>query len=74
MKVSQLLHVLEKDADIVIDDYGAPVDSTTIYEGTARGIVRDNPINKMHVECIFACNDTLFVLASKPDKKGQGRQ
>ena len=74
MKVSQLLHVLEKVADIVIDDYGAPVDSTTIYEGIARGIVRDNPINKMHVESICACNGTLFVLASQPDKKGQGRQ
>lgn len=65
MKVSQLIHTMDKDDVIVIDDYNAPIDNMTIYEGTGRGIKRDNPINQMHVRSICAKDDTILVLAEK---------
>ena len=70
MKVSQLLHAMDKDDLIVIDDFDAPIDNMTIYLGTVRGITRDNPINKMHIESICADNDTILVLATNPRSKG----
>lgn len=69
MRVSQLLHVMDKDDVIVIDNYNAPIDNTTIYEGAVRGINRDNPVNRMHVASICAKNDTIFVLAEEPRER-----
>lgn len=65
MRVSQLIHAMDKDELIVIDDYDAPINKMTIYRGTVRGIKRDDPINKMHVHSICADNDTILVLAAK---------
>lgn len=69
MKVSQLLHVMDKDDEIVIDNYNAPINNTVIYKGTVRGIKRDNPVNQMHVSSIFANDDTIFVLAEEPRER-----
>lgn len=40
MKVSQLLHAMDKDDFIMIDDFDAHIDNMTIYIGTVRGITR----------------------------------
>lgn len=69
MRVSQLLHVMDKDDLITIDDYDVPVDRMTIYTGIVRGIKRDDPVNKMHVLSVHADNDTILVLVSQPRKK-----
>lgn len=61
MRVSQLIHADE----IVIDDLDAPIDKMTIYKGSVRGIKKDNPVNKMHIESICAENDTILVLVVK---------
>lgn len=71
MKVSQLLHVMDKEDLISIEDYNAPIDKMTIYEGAVRGIKRDDAINKMHVYGICAVNDTICVLAEKPRARGE---
>lgn len=71
MKLSQLLHAMDKDDMIVIDDYNAPIDNMTIYQGTVRGIKRDNPINQMHVSSICAKDDTILVLVEKASKGGE---
>ena len=65
MRVSQLIHAMDKDDMIVIDDYNAPIDNMIIYEGTVRGIKRDSPINQMHVSSICAKDDTILVLTEK---------
>lgn len=70
MKVSQLLHAMDKDDLIVIDDYDKPIDKMTLYKGNVRGIKRDNPINKMHILSICADDDTILVLVVKPKLKG----
>ena len=71
MRVSQLIHAMDKDDMIVIDDYNAPIDNMTIYQGTVRGIKRDNPINQMHVSNISVIDDTILVLAEKTSKGGE---
>lgn len=70
MKVSQLLHVMGRDEFIVIDDYDKPINEMTLYRGTVRGIKKDNPINKMHVESVRADDNIILVLAINPQKKG----
>ena len=70
MRISQLLHAMDKDDVVEICDFDAPIDDNLIYKGSVRGISRDNPINRMHVECILAQNGTIFVLARKPRAKG----
>lgn len=70
MRVSQLLHVMDKDDDIIIDDGNKKIDRCRIYSGTVRGIKRDNPINKMHVVVIYPYDNKLLVLAETSKKKG----
>lgn len=69
MKVSQLIHVMDRDDDIVIDDYDAPMDRMRIYSGAVRGIKKDNPINKMVVMSVCADNDAILVLAIEPRRR-----
>ncbi len=64
MKVSQLIHAMHRDDEIVIDDFYLPIDTMTVYIGAVRGIKKDNPVNKMHVMSIHAMNDKIYVLAS----------
>lgn len=70
MKVSQLLHAMDKDDLIVIDDYDKPIDKMTLYKGNVRGIKRDNPINKMHIMSVCANDDRILLLAVNPKEKG----
>ena len=62
MKVSQLLHTIDRDDCVAIDDKNAPIDRNRIYDGTVRGIRKDDPINKMHVLCVFAADDKIHIL------------
>lgn len=70
MRVSQLLHAMDKGEYISIDDYDAPITECNLYRGIVRGISKDNPINRMHVKSICADNDTILVLAVKQREKG----
>lgn len=70
MRVSQLIHAMDKDDLIIICDYNAPIDKMTLYKGTVRGIKRDNPINRMHIECVCADNDKISLLVVEPKEKG----
>lgn len=74
MKISQLLHAMDKDEFIIIGDYDKPINEMTLYEGTVSGIARDNPISKMRVQSICADEDTILVLATRPTEKGGERE
>ena len=65
MRVSQITHAMGKDEKIMIHDYDAPVSKALLFEGTPRGIKRDDPINKMHVNGIIADGDVICVLVRK---------
>ena len=70
MKLSQLLHVMDKDDKIIVDDGNKKIDRMRVYSGTVRGIKRDNPINKMHIVAIYPYDNKLLVLAETSNKKG----
>lgn len=69
MKVSQLIRVMDRGDDILIQDENLPIDQMTIYEGTVRGIKKDNPVNVMHVTCVSAIGDLIAVLVSNNQKE-----
>lgn len=65
MRLSQLIHAMDRDDDICVSDYGAPIDKSLLYDGIVRGIKKDNEINKMHVVNVTACDDVVCVLVSR---------
>lgn len=69
MKVSQLLHAMDLEDDIIIENGNERIDRMTIYKGEVRGIKRDDPVNRMHVEHIFACENVMVVLVNGESKK-----
>lgn len=72
MKVSQLLHTMDRDDVIVIDNGNkySRLNKMRVFEGTIRDIKRDSPINKMIVKYIFANKNVIYVMAEEPRKKG----
>ena len=71
MKVSQLIHAMDRDDLIVIDDFDAPIDKMNLYIGKVMGIYKDNPINKMHIKSICADNDMILVLVRTEGKRNE---
>lgn len=65
MRLSQLIHAMDRDDDISVSDYGAPIDKCLLYDGIVRGIKKDNEINKMHVVNVTASDDVVCVLVSR---------
>ena len=70
MRVSQLIHAMDKDDLIIVDDGNKRVTDMRVYNGKVGGIKKDNPINRYHVHHIFADGDTIVVLAEKQRAKG----
>ena len=70
MKVSQLLHAMDREDDIIIENGNERIDRMTIYKGEVRGIKRDDPVNRMHVEHVFACDNVMVVLVNEARVKG----
>jgi len=63
MRVSQLIHAMDRDEKIIIEDGNKRINRMRLYEGTCRGIKRDDPINRMHVNRVIACDNVMVVLA-----------
>ena len=70
MRVSQLIHAMDRDDLIIVNDGNKRISNMEVYNGEVRGIKKDNPINKYHVHHIFADGDTIVVLAEKQRAKG----
>ena len=69
MKLSQLLHKMERDARIIVEDTSLPIDRMRVYEGEVRGIKRDDALNGYYVENVLVDGNVLVVLAGKPNRK-----
>ena len=72
MKVSQLIHAMDRDDEIIVDDFDKRIPEMRIYSGKVRGIYKDNPINKMHVLSVAALDNVMHVLAIEPKEKKDG--
>ncbi len=70
MKISQLLHAMDREDNIIINDEEENIDKNRLYCGNVRGIYRDSPINKYHITKIFAYGDVIVVFAVEPKWKG----
>ena len=61
MRVSQITKVMDKDEWIEINDgFG----EGQLYRGPVRGIKKDAPFNKCHVQALAAIHDEIFVLVN----------
>ena len=69
MRVSQLTAVMEKEETICICDIRKTIDKCELYNGYVKGIKRDDPINKMHVNGVSACEGQIVVFVK--DERGQ---
>jgi hypothetical protein len=71
MRVSQLIHAMDRDDHIIVNDGNKRITNMCVYRGEVRGIKKDNPINRYYVHHIFADGDTIVVLAEDQRKKGE---
>ena len=70
MRVSQLIHAMDRDDLIIINDGNKKITELEVYRGEVRGIKKDDPINRYHIHHIFADGDTIVVLAENQRAKG----
>ena len=69
MKVSQVLHKMQRDELVHIFDSTKPIDKNTLYEGEVRGVKRDDPVNGKFVTGIWACDDTVVLDVAPPVRR-----
>ena len=74
MKISQVLHKMQRADQVHIFDSTVPIDKNTLYEGTVRGIKRDDPLNGRFVTGIWVCNDTLVLDVATPKRRGKNER
>lgn len=65
MRVSQLIHAMDRDDLIIVNDGNKRIANMQVYRGEVRGIKKDNPINRYYVHNIFADGDTIVVLGEE---------
>lgn len=65
MKVSALLHIMDNNDEICIEEFGKPINDMLLYERRVRGISRDSPINRMHMSCLCATNNTVYIVTEQ---------
>lgn len=70
MKLSQLLHAMDRDDVIIVNEEEQPIDETCLYRGEVKGIKRDSPLNKYHITKLFAFDDMVVVFTVEPRKRG----
>lgn len=62
MKLSQILHVMDRDETIIVNTCrDVPYPDKNLYTGTVRGIHKDSPLNKGHVKFLMAVDDRILV-------------
>ena len=64
MKLSQLLRVIDKEDKICVSDFDKPLEHRLLFCGEAKGIKKDNEINKMHVLKVTAYDDEILILVT----------
>lgn len=61
MRVSQVLHSMDKDEIVCIIDSARPVDNDVIYSGPVRGVHRDSLLNSLGVDMLFVIDDVFYI-------------
>ena len=71
MKVSQVLHKMQRDELVEIFDSTKPIDNNTLYEGEVRGFKRDDPLLGKSVTGIWADGDTVVLDIGENRRRGR---
>lgn len=69
MKISQVLHAMDRDELVRIFDSTKPFDRSLLYEGTVRGIHRDNPLLPLHVTMLMADSDVIVLDVGRNERR-----
>ena len=71
MRVSQILHKMDKDEAVVIFDSTKPFDNAVLYSGPARGVHRDSPLLGRGVSMIMADRDVIVLDVGFEERRGK---
>lgn len=69
MRVSQVLHAMDKDDTVVIVDLYGEGDEGELYCGFPGGVKRDDPLNRMHVDTLAACDGDLAIFVKRQTRE-----
>lgn len=61
MKVSQVTHCMERDAEVHIIDTSLPVDQMFLFTGPRRTLHKDNKLNHRHVRKLWPCDEAIVL-------------
>lgn len=61
MKVSQVTHAMERDAELHIIDSSHSVEQMFLFMDPRKDLHKDNELNQKHVSKIFACDDIIVI-------------
>lgn len=61
MKVSQITHCMERDAELHIIDSSLSVEQMFLFMGPRKDLHKDNELNKKHVRSIYAIYDVIVI-------------
>lgn len=61
MKVSQITHAMERDAELHIIDSSLPIDQMFLFQGPRRALHKDNDLNHRHVRKLWPCDDAIVL-------------
>lgn len=53
MKVSQLIHVMDRNDEIVINDFNEPIDKSLLYKGTIKDIKKKIILSIKCISLVF---------------------
>ena len=62
MKLSQLLHVIDKEDIIFVNDFNKQIENCFLYSGKAKDARTDKKVCEMHVLNVTACDEDLLIL------------
>lgn len=68
MRVSQVLHKMDRDEAVHIFDSTLPIDACSLYDGTVRGVHRDNPVLSRNVTMIMADGDVIVIDVGREER------
>lgn len=68
MRVSQVLHAMQKDELVRIFDSTKPIDKDTLYESTVRSIRRDSPLLPLGISMLMADEDIIVIDVGRKEK------
>lgn len=74
MKLSQLIHAMDRDDKIIVNTCkNVPINKKCLYQGKVRGIYKDSPLNKGYIRFLMASDDMIIVEISLDGRKNDGK-